>query len=125
MRTNTPVGLSSLLSIRIVYRYRTLLTSCPVWPSMSIESDDDPENPGVPTRISLELSEDGEMWLVRDEETGVATEGETRQQALEMLDDAVAAYNGEAGREPTDEELRERGIDPEDNTSGELPDILK
>jgi predicted RNase H-like HicB family nuclease len=92
---------------------------------MSIESDDDPENPGVPTRISLELSEDGEMWLVRDEETGVATEGETRQQALEMLDDAVAAYNGEAGREPTDEELRERGIDPEDNTSGELPDILK
>ena len=92
---------------------------------MSIESDDDPENPGVPTRISLELSEDGEMWLVRDEETGVATEGETRQHALEMLDDAVAAYNGEAGREPTDEELRERGIDPEDNTSGELPDILK
>lgn len=92
---------------------------------MSIESDDDPENPGVPTRISLELSEDGEMWLVRDEETGVATEGETRQQALEMLDDAVAAYNGESGREPTDEELRERGIDPEDNTSGELPDILK
>ena len=92
---------------------------------MSIESDDDPENPGVPTRISLELSDDGEVWLVRDEETGVATEGETRQQALEMLDDAVAAYNGEAGREPTDEELRERGIDPEDNTSGELPDILK
>ena len=92
---------------------------------MSIESDDDPENPGVPTRISLELSEDGEVWLVRDEETGVATEGETRQHALEMLDDAVAAYNGEAGREPTDEELREMGIDPEDNTSGELPDILK
>jgi len=92
---------------------------------MSIESDDDPENAGIPTRISLELSDDGEVWLVRDEETGVATEGETRQQALDMLDDAVAAYNGEAGREPTDEELRERGIDPEDNTSGELPDILK
>ena len=75
---------------------------------MSIESDDDPENPGVPTRISLELSEDGEMWLVRDEETGVATEGETRQQALEMLDDAVAAYNG-AGRKTTDKQPRELG----------------
>ncbi|ESS09116.1 MAG: hypothetical protein A07HN63_01327 [uncultured archaeon A07HN63] len=74
---------------------------------MSIESDDDPENASVPTQISLELSDDGEVWLVRDEETGVATEGETRQQALEMLDDAVAAYNGAAGREPTDEELRD------------------
>ena len=92
---------------------------------MSIESGEDPETAGVPTRISLELSKDGEVWLVRDEETGVATVGETRQQALEMLDDAVAAYKGDAGREPTDYELQERGIDPDDNTSGELPDILK
>ena len=89
---------------------------------MSIESDDDPENAGIPTRISLERSDDGEVWLVRDRETGVATEGETRQQALEMLDDAVAAYNGDAGREPTDEELREMGIDPEENTSGSIDD---
>jgi len=89
---------------------------------MSIEPDEDPENAGIPTRISLELAEDGEVWLVRDEETGVATEGETRQQALEMLDDAVAAYKGEAGREPTDEELREAGIDLEQNTSGSLED---
>ena len=89
---------------------------------MSIESGEDPETAGVPTRISLELSKDGEVWLVRDEETGVATEGETRQQALEMLDDAVAAYKGEAGREPTDEELREAGIDLEQNTSGSLED---
>jgi predicted RNase H-like HicB family nuclease len=88
---------------------------------MSIESDDEPENAGIPTRISLELSDDGEVWLVRDEETGVATEGETRQHALEMLDDAVAAYNG-AGREPTEQELREVGIDPEQNTSGSLED---
>jgi len=75
-----------------------------------------------PTHISLERSEDGEVWLVRDEETGVATEGETRQHALEMLDEAVAAYKGEAGREPTDKELREVGIDPEQNTSGSLED---
>jgi hypothetical protein len=39
-----------------------------------------------------------------------------------MLDEAVAAYKGEAGREPTDEELREVGIDPEQNTSGSLED---
>ncbi|RJX42595.1 type II toxin-antitoxin system HicB family antitoxin [Halonotius aquaticus] len=74
-----------------------------------------------PTHISLERSEDGGVWLVRDEDTGVATEGETRQHALEMLDEAVAAYNG-AGREPTDKELREVGIDPEQNTSGSLED---
>lgn len=40
------------------------------------------------------------------------------------LDEAVALYRGEIGREPTDEELREVGIDPDDNTSGELPDVL-
>jgi predicted RNase H-like HicB family nuclease len=34
-------------------------------------------------------------------ETGITTEGETREHALEMLDDAVAAYRGEAGRPPT------------------------
>ncbi|MFA9518392.1 type II toxin-antitoxin system HicB family antitoxin [Halopenitus sp. H-Gu1] len=73
----------------------------------------------------MELSEDGEVWIITDEETGVTTEGETREHALEMLDDAVAAYKGEAGRSPTDEELRELGIDPEENTSGELPNVLK
>lgn len=39
----------------------------------------------------------------------------------------VAALEGEAGREPTDEELRALGIDPADNTPGrgDLPDVLK
>lgn len=91
---------------------------------MSTKPERDADESAIPTRISLELSEDGEVWLVRDEETGVATEGETREQALEMLDDAVAAYTGNAGREPTPEELREMGVDPEQNTSGELPDVL-
>jgi len=45
-----------------------------------------------PTHISLERSEDGAVWLVRHEDTGVATEGETRRHALEMLAEAVAAY---------------------------------
>jgi len=56
----------------------------------------------------------------------VSSQGETKQEALENLDEAVALYKGEIGREPTDEELREVGIDPEDNeTGGELPDVLK
>jgi predicted RNase H-like HicB family nuclease len=68
-----------------------------------------------------------DWWVITDIETGVTTQGETRQEALEMLDDAVAAYKGEAGHEPTDEELRELGIDPNDNKTddGELPDFMQ
>lgn len=70
---------------------------------------------------------EGDMWVITDVDTGVTTQGETRQEALEMLDDAVAAYNDERGHEPTDEELRELGIDPDDNTTGdgELPEFMQ
>jgi hypothetical protein len=42
-------------------------------------------------------------------------------------DEAVALYRGEIGHEPTDEELRELGVDPEVARSqdGELPDALE
>jgi predicted RNase H-like HicB family nuclease len=90
---------------------------------MSTRSDEDELT--MPTQISLELSDDGEIWIACDEETNVAAEGETRQEALAMLDDAVAAYRGEAGREPTNEELRDIGIEPESNRSEDLADILK
>lgn len=60
-----------------------------------------------------------------DTKSGVASQGETREAALENLDDAVAGYEG-AGRLLTDEELRELEIDPEDNEClGELPDVLQ
>jgi predicted RNase H-like HicB family nuclease len=80
----------------------------------------DTSDPGKRPRsehITLQLSEDGEVWLVRDEDTGVATQGETREEALEMLDEAVALHTGEAGEPVTDEDLREWGIDPD-----EVPD---
>lgn len=78
----------------------------------------------VKRRITL-TEEDG-GWVARDEDVGVTSQGETRQEALENLDEAVALYKGEIGREPTDEELREIGVEPEDNeTGGELPDVLK
>jgi len=65
--------------------------------------------------------------VARDVETGVASQGKTRQAALENLDEAVALHRGEIGRPPTDEELREMGIDPDDNVTGdqELPDVLE
>lgn len=68
-----------------------------------------------------------DTWVVTDVETGVTTQGETREEALEMIEEAVALHEGEIGHEPTDEELRELGIDPDDNTTGdeELPEFMR
>jgi len=75
----------------------------------------------------IRMWREDDWWVITDVETGVTTQGKTREHALEMLDDAVALHEGEAGREPTDEELRELGIDPEDNTTGnsEPPDFMQ
>ncbi len=71
--------------------------------------------------ITLTRMEEGEGWVARDERTGVASQGETREDALSMLDESLAGYRG-AGEEPTDEELREMGVDPENDASGSLDD---
>lgn len=54
---------------------------------------------------------EGETWIAKDVETGVASRGESHEAALEMLDEAVALHTGEAGREVTEEDFRELGID--------------
>ena len=80
----------------------------------------------VRRKITLTQDDETDWWTAVDEESGVASQGETRHEALENLDEAVALYKGEIGREPTDEELREIGVEPEDNETGdELPDVLK
>ena len=66
---------------------------------------------------TITLTESDEWWIARDTETGVTSQGKTRERALENLDEALAGYRGE-GDVPTDEELRELGIDPANNTSG-------
>jgi predicted RNase H-like HicB family nuclease len=75
----------------------------------------------------IRLWREDEWWIARDIDTGVTSQGESRQAALDNLDEAVALHNDEIGREPTDEELRELGIDPAENTTGdeEPPDVLK
>ena len=89
---------------------------------MSTHADDSGDgDPTSPVNILLSLGESGEVWIARDEDTGVTSQGPTRQSALENLDEAVAGYYG-AGESPTDEELREVGIDPEQNTSGSPDD---
>lgn len=74
----------------------------------------------------IRLVHSGDLWVATDVETGVASQGETRSAALENLDEAVALYRGDIGRPPSDEELRELGIDPDDNVTGEdePPEVL-
>lgn len=59
------------------------------------------------------IEEDEGGWSAIDEETGVASCGETREEALAMLDEAVALQKGEIGEPVTDDDLREWGIDPD------------
>lgn len=74
-----------------------------------------------PTKMTIILTHEpgSEWWGVKDKSTGVATQGKSRQEALENLDEALAGYHG-AGEPPTDAQLREHEIDPENNTSGSL-----
>lgn len=71
------------------------------------------------SRIILVRNKD--WWVAKDEATGVTSQGRTREAALENLDEALEGYHG-PGEEPTDEELREAGVDPQANVSGDLAD---
>lgn len=75
----------------------------------------------------IRLWREDDLWVITDVETGVTTQGETREEALEMLDEAIALHNGDVGHEPTDEELMELGIGPDDNTTGdtEPPEFMQ
>lgn len=77
------------------------------------------------TRILL--TREDEWWVARDEDTGVASQGKTREEALEMLDEAVALHTGEIGDPVTDEDLREWGIDPDTipDDPEPLPDFMQ
>ncbi|MFB6121463.1 MAG: type II toxin-antitoxin system HicB family antitoxin [Halobacteriaceae archaeon] len=74
----------------------------------------------------IRLWREDDWWIAQDVDTGVTTQGESRTDALDNLDEAVALHEDEIGREPTDEELRDLGIDPADNTTGdeEPPGVL-
>jgi predicted RNase H-like HicB family nuclease len=68
--------------------------------------------------ITLTQADDG-WWVARDEATGVASQGETRKDALDNLDEAVALHKGETGDsvdnwEEEKEVLEELGIDSDE-----------
>lgn len=70
---------------------------------------------------TITLTDRGEWWIAEDTETGVTSQGRTREAALENLDEALAGYRG-AGDEPSEDDLRELGIDPAQNESGSVED---
>jgi predicted RNase H-like HicB family nuclease len=78
---------------------------------------------------TITLTDEGEWWVARDTETGVASQGRTRTAALENLDEAVALHRGERGEQIEDEEafLREIGIGPDEipEEPNERPDFMR
>jgi hypothetical protein len=77
-------------------------------------------------QIRLTENPDG-SWTARDLAVEISAQGDTRETALGALDEVVAAIEGEGGHDPTEEELRELGVDPETAgiQDGELPDVLE
>jgi len=80
-----------------------------------------------PVGTTITLTRGDEWWVAKDEETGVATQGKTREKALENLDEAVALHKGDIGRPVTDDDLRELGIDPDEipDEPEPLPDFMQ
>lgn len=84
---------------------------------------------------TITLTKEDDWWVAKDTSTGVASQGRTREEALDNLDEAVALYKGEIGEsiDSWDEErevLEDLGIDPdevaasrEENT--DLPGFLQ
>lgn len=77
-------------------------------------------------RIELTEHADG-RWTANDPDAGLTALADSRSGALDKLDDLRAALDGDAGHEPTDEELRELGVDPDRarEEGGSLPDVLE
>ena len=71
---------------------------------------DEPD--AVQRRITL--TQEGEWWVALDEEIDVASQGKTRAEALDNLDEAVALHKGEIGEPIEDDEafFGEIGINP-------------
>ncbi|WP_096395027.1 HicB family protein [Halorubrum trapanicum] len=87
----------------------------------------DPGDTDDPDReIRLLKNPDGQ-WTARDLRVGVTAQGESRDAALDNLDAVVDAIEGDGGRAPTDDEIRDLGVDPEvaRSQSDELPDVLQ
>jgi len=86
---------------------------------MATRTHDDADEEGVEF-----IHEDDGSITARDKETGVASFGETKAEALAMLAEALTLHDG--GGEPvTDEGLEAWGLDPEAEGNEDLPDFMR
>jgi hypothetical protein len=79
-------------------------------------------------RIELVFDDTTEQWSATDVETGVSSCGETREEALAMLDDALSLQDTEpCSRGEAQEILSEMDIDPSvlDEPAEELPSFMQ
>lgn len=73
--------------------------------------------------VEFVFEEDGRI-TARDTESGVASYGETKADALRMLADALELHEG--GGEPvSDENLQELDLTPEEQGDQELPEFMQ
>lgn len=74
--------------------------------------------------VEFSYDADKGLYTALDVETGVASSGHSRSEALAMLAEALELHEG--GGEPvTDADLREWGLDPDDFDSKPLPDFMQ
>lgn len=67
-------------------------------------------------------------WTARDSEYNLTVLGKTRSEALDKLGEVIAAAEGDAGHEPTDEDIKELGVEPDqarDNEVHEIPEFWR
>jgi predicted RNase H-like HicB family nuclease len=85
---------------------------------MATSTRDDPDEAGV----EFIHEEDGSI-TARDKETGVASFGDSKAEALRMLAEALTLHEG--GGEPvSDEDLKEMGLEPGEKGDAELPEFM-
>ena len=70
------------------------------------------------------IHEDDGRITARDIETGVASYGDTKAEALVMLAEALSLHASE-GEPVTDETLREFGLEPDDTDDEPLPEFMQ
>lgn len=86
---------------------------------MASATRDEPPEEGVEF-----IHEDNGQITARDLETGVASFGETKTEALRMLAEALELHEG--GGEPvTEEDLEDWGLDDAEPGDAELPEFLQ
>lgn len=86
---------------------------------MATRTRDDHDEEGVEF-----IHEDDGSITAKDKETGVASYGDSKAEALRMLAEALTLHEG--GGEPvSDEDLEKMGLDPDGTRDEELPDFMQ